>query len=305
MKPAIVRIEMDGLKPLHTGKVREMYDAGDGRLLMVTTDRISAYDHVLASGIPGKGEILTRMSAFWFRGLEGRVPTHFLTDDPDDFPERFAPYRGLLAGRSMLVRSGRRVDFECVVRGFLAGSAWAEYRASGVAAGVRLPPGLRKFARLPEPIFTPATKEEAGHDRNITFEEFEASAGAVLASKLRDMSLGIYRAASAYAIGRGVVIADTKFEFGVVDGEVRLIDEALSPDSSRFWRREEWEGGAEIDPLDKQYVREHLNQTGWDHSSPAPPLPPEIIEGAVARYSEAFRRIVGDDAAPKWEAGRL
>jgi phosphoribosylaminoimidazole-succinocarboxamide synthase len=305
MKPALTQIRMGSLRPLHSGKVREMYDAGDGRLLMVTTDRISAYDHVLASGIPGKGSILNRMSAFWFRGLEGRIPTHFITDDPREFPERFAPYGGILSGRSMLVRAGKRVDFECVVRGFLAGSAWAEYEATGVVAGMRLAPGLGKFAKLGEPIFTPATKEESGHDRNVTYEEFAQAAGGGLAEVLRETSLSIYAAASRYAFERGIVIADTKFEYGIVEGRVTLIDEVLSPDSSRFWRREEWERGAALDPLDKQYVREHLNRVGWDRNPPAPPLPPEIVEGASSRYAEACARIVGDDAAPVWSTERI
>jgi phosphoribosylaminoimidazole-succinocarboxamide synthase len=205
----------------------------------------------------------------------------------------------------MLVRAGKRVDFECVVRGFLAGSAWAEYEATGVVAGMRLAPGLGKFAKLGEPIFTPATKEESGHDRNVTYEEFAQAAGGGLAEVLRETSLSIYAAASRYAFERGIVIADTKFEYGIVEGRVTLIDEVLSPDSSRFWRREEWERGAALDPLDKQYVREHLNRVGWDRNPPAPPLPPEIVEGASSRYAEACARIVGDDAAPVWSTERI
>lgn len=303
MPPAVMHLDLGGLEPAHSGKVRQMYDAGDGRLLMVATDRISAFDHVLASGIPGKGRILNAMSAFWFRGLSRRVPTHFLSDDPDTYPEAFRPFREQLEGRSMLVRAGRRIDFECVVRGYLAGSAWAEYCDSSTVAGLAMPAGLQKFAALPEPLFTPSTKEEQGHDRNITYDEFEAGAGRDLARALRGLSLEIYAAAREYALGRGVVVADTKFEFGLVDGEVTLIDEVLSPDSSRFWRREEWEKGTEIDPLDKQYVREHLNRTGWDHNPPAPALPLEVIEGTLARYTEACLRIVGDDAAPRWRFG--
>jgi len=298
---AVLQPDLGGLRPVHSGKVRQMYDAGNGKLVLVATDRISAFDHVLANGIPGKGAILNKMSAFWFRGFSRRVPTHFLSDDPATYPAPFQPFRTALEGRSMLVRAARRIDFECVVRGYLAGSAWAEYRASAAVAGRAMPAGLRKFAAFPEPLFTPSTKEETGHDRNITNQEFEEAAGAETARRLRDLSLAIYSAARAYALERGVVIADTKFEFGVVDGEITLIDEVLSPDSSRFWRREEWERGGEIDPLDKQYVREHLNRSGWNHEPPVPALPQEIVEGTLARYTEACRRLVGDDAAPRWK----
>jgi len=274
------------------GKVRDIYDLGV-ELLIVATDRLSAFDVVLPTGIPDKGRVLTALSAFWFDHLRGVMPTHFLTADADAFPSALRPYRSALSGRAMIVRKLRRVDLECVVRGYLAGSAWKEYAATGCAAGVPLPGGLRQGDRLAEPIFTPATKAEAGHDENITQAEMARRIGVALAGRLRDTSLAIYRHAAARAEQCGLLLADTKFEFGLDGDQITLIDEVLTPDSSRFWDAAAYAATGSAESYDKQFVRDYLERAGWDKRPPAPALPPEVVAGTRARYLEAFRRFTG------------
>jgi phosphoribosylaminoimidazole-succinocarboxamide synthase len=274
------------------GKVRDIYDLGD-ELLIVATDRLSAFDVVLPTGIPDKGRVLTALSAYWFDRLRDTVLTHFLTADADAFPSSLHPYRSALSGRSMIVRKLRRIDLECVVRGYLAGSAWKEYTATGCAAGVTLPGGLRNGDRLAEPIFTPATKADAGHDENITYAEMARRVGVALAGRLREASLAIYRDAAARAEECGLLLADTKFEFGLDGDRIVLIDEVLTPDSSRFWDAAAYAATGSAESYDKQFVRDYLERTGWDKRPPAPELPPEVVAGTRARYLEAFRRVTG------------
>ena len=274
------------------GKVRDIYDLGV-ELLIVATDRLSAFDVVLPTGIPDKGRVLTALSAYWFEHLRNAVPTHFLTADADAFPSSLHPYRSALSGRSMIVRKLRRIDLECVVRGYLAGSAWKEYAATGCAAGVPLPGGLRNGDRLAEPIFTPATKADAGHDENITHAEMARRVGVALAGRLRETSLAIYRDAAARAEQCGLLLADTKFEFGLDGDRIVLIDEVLTPDSSRFWDVAAYAATGSAESYDKQFVRDYLDRAGWDKRPPAPELPPEVVAGTRARYLEAFRRITG------------
>jgi len=286
---------LPGLPSPRRGKVRDVYDLGD-RLLVVATDRISAFDVVLSPGIPGKGAILTQLSTFWFRKFEAFVPNHLVETDAAAFPPGLAAHAGLLAGRSVLVRKCRVVPFECVARGYLAGSGWKDYRRTGAVCGVPLPPGLSEASRLPEPIFTPATKAEEGHDENVSFETMAGAVGRELASRLRDLTLAIYSAAASYAAERGVIVADTKFEFGLAeDGGVVWIDEALTPDSSRFWPAASWREGGSPPSFDKQFVRDWLETTGWDKTPPAPPLPADVVGGTLARYVEAFRALTGAD----------
>jgi phosphoribosylaminoimidazole-succinocarboxamide synthase len=289
---ALVESRLPGLPPPRRGKVRDVYDLGDA-LLLVATDRLSAYDHVLSPGIPDKGKILTQLSTFWFERLAAIVPHHLLATEPADFPAVLAPHRDQLAGRAVVVRKARVVPFECVARGYLAGSAFREYRESGTACGIPLPPGLDRAARLPEPIFTPATKAESGHDENVSFETMAAAVGDDLAGRLRDLTLALYRAGAAHAADRGLLLADTKLELGIAGGELLLVDEALTPDSSRYWDAARWRPGEEPASFDKQYVRNWLDQSGWDHESPPPELPPEVVAGTRERYLEAFRRLTG------------
>ena len=293
MSTAVSHTELPALPPPKRGKVRDVYDLGD-RLLIVATDRLSAYDHVLSPGIPDKGKILNQLSAFWFARLADVVPHHLLATDPAAFPEPLPALAPLLAGRSALVRRARVVPFECVARGYLAGSGYKEYVAGGGVCGIALPPGLVRASRLPEPIFTPATKAEVGHDENVTFERMAADAGAELAARLRDLTLTLYRRAAAHAAAQGLILADTKFEFGTTDaGELLLIDEALTPDSSRYWDAAQWRPGSEPVSFDKQYVRNWLDASGWDHQAPPPALPDEVVRGTRERYLEAFRRLTG------------
>ena len=292
-----------GLRPWHRGKVRETIDLGD-RLFIVTTDRISAFDCVLPDGLPGKGVLLNRLSAFWLRGFARRLPTHFLSVDEADLPPEFAPHRDALAGRWMLVRKAERVPVECVVRGYLTGSGWAEYQKSGTVCGLPLPKGLKEFDRLPEPLFTPTTKAEQGHDEPLTPAETAELVGADTAAALARRAIEIYRLGSEYALARGIIIADTKFEFGFIDGKLSLIDEVLTPDSSRFWPSESLAGGGPPDPLDKQYVRDYLKRLDWDRNPPAPPLPPAIATEALARYRRAYEVLTEGKAEPQWEAAR-
>jgi phosphoribosylaminoimidazole-succinocarboxamide synthase len=281
------------LPHLYKGKVRDLYDAGEDRLLLVASDRLSAFDVVMAEPIPDKGRVLTGVSAFWFDQLAGVCPSHLISTDPADFPEgaRDVPF---LAGRSMLVRRAEMLKIECIVRGYLTGSAWKEYKASGTMHGTKLPEGLLESSQLPEPVFTPSTKAADGdHDENINFDQAVEIVGADLAEKARDISLELYSKGSALAAEKGILIADTKFELGLVDGELVLADEVLTPDSSRFWPADSWEPGKTPPSFDKQPIRDHLDALDWDKKPPAPPLPPEVVEATTARYREAYERLTG------------
>ena len=290
-----MEIELPGIAPWRRGKVRSVCEAGPGHLVIVATDRLSAYDSILPTPIPGKGEILTRMSAYWMRTLRSAVPHHLVSDDPAAYPKPYAAHAARLAGRSQLVRRAERVDIECVVRGYLTGSGWKEYQRAGVVCGIPLPAGLRDGSRLEPAIFTPATKEEHGHDVNISFEEMACSVGRETAEALRARSVAIYEEARAWAWTRGLVLADTKFEFGRVDGVLTLIDEILSPDSSRYWDRAEYEAGRLLS-FDKQYVRDWLDRSGWNREPPAPSLPGEVVRRTQERYLEALRRLGAEGA---------
>ncbi|RUM88686.1 MAG: phosphoribosylaminoimidazolesuccinocarboxamide synthase [Thermodesulfatator sp.] len=292
MSRALFKTDFKDLPLVSRGKVRDIYDLGD-RLLIVATDRLSAFDVVLPTPIPEKGRILTRMSLFWFDFLQDIVPHHLLTADPEEFPEVLRPYQEILAGRSMVVRKARVLPVECIVRGYLAGSALREYRQSGQVCGIKLPQGLREADPLPEPLFTPSTKATGGeHDVNITFEECARLIGKDLAKKIREISLSLYEKAARYAESRGILIADTKFEFGLVDGDLLLVDEVLTPDSSRFWPREEYVPGRPQKSFDKQFIRDWLEKIGWNKRPPAPEIPPEIVEKTRERYLEALRRLI-------------
>jgi len=293
---ALWETALPGLPPPRRGKVRDVYDLGES-LLIVATDRLSAYDHVLTPPIPGKGKILTQLSTFWFGELGRRVPHHLVETDAARFPAPLAPYSALLAGRAVVVRKARVIPFECVARGYLAGSGHREYVATGRVCGIELPPGLERASRLPRPIFTPATKAAAGHDENVDLATLERALGADLARRLRDLTLELYAVGARRAAERDLLLADTKFEFGQVDGELILIDEVLTPDSSRYWDAARWRPGEEPVSFDKQYVRNWLDSTGWDHQSPPPELPAEVVDGTRARYLEAFRRLTGAEPA--------
>jgi phosphoribosylaminoimidazole-succinocarboxamide synthase len=273
------------------GKVRDVYEAGGGRLLIVATDRISAFDCVMPEGIPGKGAILTQVANFWFHATEDLVPNHLIATDAEAYPAELAPFREQLRGRSVLVAKTEPLPVECVVRGYLAGSGLKEYQATGSVCGIALPEGLKLADRLPEPIFTPATKAESGHDENISFERFAEILGRSRAEELRGLALALYRRGSELAAARGILLADTKFEFGIRDGRVILIDEALTPDSSRYWLAESWVPGVNPPSLDKQYLRDYLESLkDWDKTPPAPHLPAEIVAGIRARYADLAQR---------------
>ena len=288
----ILDTDLPGVELYAKGKVRDVYRL-DGRLLIVATDRISAFDCILPTGIPGKGCVLTQLSIFWFDFLKGIVPTHFITAKTDEYPPAARVFRDQLEGRSMLVKHARMVEIECVARGYLAGSGWKEYRETGAVCGVVLPPGLKESSQLPEPIFTPATKAQSGHDENITFEAMAKLTGADLAARLRDLTLKIYTRASEFARTKGILIADTKLEFGTVEGELILGDEALTPDSSRFWPLATYEPGRPQNSYDKQFVRDYLERIHWPKTPPAPPLPPEIAAKTSEKYKEAYRALTG------------
>ena len=286
-------------RPVYRGKVRDTYDLGD-LLLMVTTDRLSAFDVVLPTGIPDKGAVLTLLSAFWFDRLRDIVPNHLVavvgdveTRDGAPLPAWAKELPPEFSRRSMIVRKAERIDVECIVRGYLSGSAWAEYQRSQSIGGMPLPAGLRESDSFPEPIFTPSTKADTGHDVNISTDQLTDLIGPELVQRLADTSLAIYRAAAEHARGRGIIIADTKLEFGFVDGRLTLIDEVLTPDSSRFWDLETYQPGRPQPSFDKQFVRDWLNQSGWNHEPPAPELPPEIVAATAAKYREAYRRLTG------------
>jgi len=288
----ILETQFTGLDFVARGKVRDIYSL-DGRLLIVATDRISAFDYILQTGIPDKGRVLTQLSVFWFDFLKDVVPTHFLTADPAKYPAALAPYREQLDGRSMLVRRAEMIEVECVARGYLAGSGWKEYRETGKVCGIPLPPGLKESDRLPEPIFTPATKAQSGHDENISFDRMVEVIGEELAGKLRSLTLEIYSKAARYAETRGIIIADTKFEFGF-DGDTLLLgDEVLTPDSSRFWPRATYQPGGPQPSYDKQYVRDYLESIRWNKQPPAPALPAEVARNTSEKYLEAYRALTG------------
>lgn len=287
--PAVLQTSLPGV-PLRRGKVRDVYDLGE-TILLVATDRISAFDWVLPTGIPDKGKVLTQLSAFWFGLLN--EPNHLLTTDVSQMPLPSGAELEPLMGRSTLVRKTQVVPIECVVRGYLSGSGWKEYRAGGAVCGVKLPAGLLESDQLPAPIFTPATKAESGHDENISFDRMVEEIGRPLAEELRRRSLDVYARAAAYARERGIIIADTKFEWGRVGNEVLLIDEVLTPDSSRFWPADAYEPGHGQPSFDKQFVRDWLETTHWDKNSPPPPLPENVVRGTRAKYIEAYERLAG------------
>ena len=274
------------------GKVRDIYDAGE-MLLFIATDRISAFDCILGSGIPCKGQVLTQMSLFWFEFLQGDTPSHVVTGDVQQFPPTLGLYSDILQGRSMLVKKAQMIEVECVARGYLAGSGWKEYREHGTVCSIPLPAGLRDGDRLPEPIFTPATKAQSGHDENVPFAYIAEQLGSDLADRLRGLTLEIYHRASLYAAERGIILADTKFEFGFVDGELTLADEVLTPDSSRYWSADTWKPGGPQPSFDKQFVRDYLETLEWDKKPPAPKLPEEVVLKTSEKYQEAFRRLTG------------
>jgi phosphoribosylaminoimidazole-succinocarboxamide synthase len=295
MTAAVMTTALSGLGPRHQGKVRDIYDLGD-RLLLVATDRVSAFDVVMNEPIPDKGRILTQLSAFWFRHLADLTPNHVISLKVDDFPPACAPHRDLLQGRTMLVKKCRPLPVECIVRGFLSGSGWVEYQKTGAIGGLAFPAGLVESARLPEPVFTPSTKAELGtHDENISFAQMAAVVGADLAARVRDLSLALYRRAQEWAEPRGIILADTKFEFGLADGALILIDEVLTPDSSRFWPQEDYQPGGPQKSYDKQYLRDYLESLGWNKLPPPPPLPPEVIANTRARYLQALKALTGEE----------
>jgi len=292
---ALRDVILPGRAPDYRGKVRDIYELGD-KLLVVATDRVSAYDVILTEGVPGKGRVLTQISRFWFEKLAALVPNHYITTEVAAFPAPFPTHRALLEGRSMLCHRAKRWDVECVVRGYLAGSGWKEYQAGGEVCGVKLPPGLRLSSKLPEPIFTPATKASEGHDENISFDRMVSIVGGETAEKLRAASLAIYRAAADHAESRGLILADTKFEFGERDGVLTWIDEALSPDSSRYWAIDSYREGVAQDSFDKQVIRDYLDSIAWNRTPPPPTLPDAVIEKTAQRYEDALRRITGEPA---------
>jgi phosphoribosylaminoimidazole-succinocarboxamide synthase len=281
-----------GIAPAARGKVRDIYDLGD-KLLIVATDRLSAFDVVMPTPIPDKGRVLTQLSLFWFELLKSVIPNHVL--DAAEFPPPFRAYREQLAGRAMLVKKTQPLPIECVVRGYLSGSGWKEYQAEGKVCGITLPAGLRESEKLPEPIFTPATKASTGHDENIPFERVAEMLGKPLAEKVRAVSLDIYNHAAAYAAPRGVLLADTKFEFGLLGGELIWIDEALTPDSSRFWPAAQYKPGGAQPSFDKQFVRDYLERIQWPKTPPGPELPPDVVAATRAKYREAFRILAGHE----------
>lgn len=291
MNTVIAQTNFPGLKLRGRGKVRDIYEVGDDRLLIVATDRLSAFDVVLPTPIPDKGRVLTQLSLFWFEKLADVVPHHVIS--ADHFGGELAPYADLLEGRGMLVRRTEPVPIECVVRGYISGSGWKDYQQTGGICGIALPKGLRESDRLPEPIFTPSTKATTGHDENISFDEMVARIGLPLAEKLRDTSLTLYRRAAEHAAARGIIIADTKFEFGLLGKELIWIDEALTPDSSRFWPAGEYEPGKAQPSFDKQYVRDYLERIGWNKLPPGPELPADVVTGTKNKYRESYQRITG------------
>ncbi len=289
----LLRTDIPELELYASGKVRDVYRVDNEHLLFIATDRISAFDYVLATGIPNKGKVLTQLSLFWFDLLRDIIPNHLVTADVERYPAVLHPYKEQLRGRSMLVVRADMVAIECVVRGYISGSAWKEYKQAGSVCGISLPKGLRESDQLPEPIFTPATKALSGHDENISFERMAQQAGPALSRELRDLSLKIYQTAADYARQRGIIIADTKFEFGRTAGGLVLADEVLTPDSSRFWPADSYQPGKAQDSFDKQYVRDYLEEIRWNKQPPAPALPAEVALKTSEKYLEAYRRLTG------------
>ena len=286
------------LKLFARGKVRDTYELGPDQLLMVATDRLSAFDHVLPNGIPDRGKVLTQLSIFWFSQTDTFQPNHLVSRMVPDLPSSVKEFRDKLAGRFMIVRKAKRIDFECVVRGYLAGSAWKEYQESQTLAGESMPPGLTESQRLATPIFSPATKAETGHDENITFDQMKKEIGADMANQLRDASLALYKYAAEFSERRGLILADTKFEFGTVGKDLILIDEALTPDSSRYWDSVTYRPGMSPDSYDKQFVRDWLTRSGWDRESEPPRLPDDVVAQTRLRYLTAYQRLVGKQLFP-------
>ena len=296
MSPAktsiILETDLTGVERHGRGKVRDVYSFGD-RLVIIATDRISAFDYILPTGIPGKGKVLTQLSIFWFDFLRDLTPTHFLSANVDEYPQPLPNFREQLEGRSMLVKRAQMIEIECVARGYLSGSGWKEYKQQGTVCGIRLPAGLKESDQLPEPIFTPATKAQSGHDENVSFETVVSLIGEDLAGRLRDLTLNIYSRAAKYAETRGIIIADTKFEFGFVGGELVLGDEVLTPDSSRFWPAESYTPGGPQFSFDKQFVRDYLESIHWNKQPPAPPLPEEVAARTSEKYRQAYQVLTG------------
>lgn len=290
----LLSTDFKDLKLYKRGKVRDVYDLGD-ELLIVSTDRISCFDVVLPTCIPYKGEVLTQLSLFWFGFTKDVCPNHLISTDLDDYPKELAKYRDILKGRSMLVEKVKSIPVECVVRGYLSGSGWREYKETQSICGIKLPQGLRESDKLPQAIFTPATKADVGHDVNVTQRYIENEIGEATATKLKELSLALYKKATQYAESKGIIIADTKFEFGFFDSKIILIDEVLTPDSSRFWPKEGYTPGVSQPSFDKQFVRDYLESLNWNKTLPAPELPKEIIEKTSQKYLEAYRRITGKD----------
>jgi len=293
LDPVLLRTDFPELQLHASGKVRDVYRLDDRHLLFVATDRISAFDYVLATGIPHKGRVLTQVSLFWFEFLREVVPNHLVTADVQSYPASLRRYADQLRGRSMLVMRAEMVPVECVVRGYISGSAWKEYKATGKVCGIELPTGLKESDKLPEPIFTPSTKATTGHDENISFEEMVRVVGRERSEKLRDVTLKIYTKAADYARTRGIIIADTKFEFGITSKGITLADEVLTPDSSRFWPADKYQPGRAQDSYDKQYVRDYLEEIRWNKQPPAPALPPEVARKTSEKYLEAYRQLTG------------
>jgi phosphoribosylaminoimidazole-succinocarboxamide synthase len=290
--PVILETDFTGIERHGRGKVRDVYRV-DGKLLIVASDRISAFDYILPTGIPDKGRVLTQLSIFWFDFLRDLTPTHFLTADVAQYPASLQPYREQLEGRSMLVERAEMIEIECVARGYISGSGWKEYQQHGTVCGIPLPAGLRESDKLPEPIFTPATKAQTGHDENVSFDRVASLIGADLAARLRDLTLAIYDKAARYAETRGIIIADTKFEFGFAGDRLLLGDEVLTPDSSRFWPAETWRPGGPQFSFDKQFVRDYLESIRWNKQPPAPPLPDEVAQKTSEKYRQAYRVLTG------------
>jgi phosphoribosylaminoimidazole-succinocarboxamide synthase len=293
MTTALLQTDLGSLPLTARGKVRDIYALPNDQLLFVATDRISAFDHVLGSGIPDKGRILTQLSLFWFDFLRDTVKNHLLTASTSDYPSPLLPYTTQLQGRSMLVKRAEMFPVECVVRGYLSGSGWKDYQQTGAVCGIKLPQGLRESDRLPEPIFTPAAKNNVGHDENISFDQMVNTIGQKPAEDLRDLTFAIYEKAGTHAASKGLILADTKFEFGLVNGEITLADEVLTPDSSRYWPAETYNPGGAQPSFDKQYVRDYLESIRWNKQAPAPSLPDEVVARTREKYLEAFRLITG------------
>jgi len=293
-KDVLLSTDFKDLKLYKRGKVRDVYDLGD-KLLIVSTDRISCFDVVLPCGIPYKGQVLTSLSCFWFGLIQDIIPGHFITSDINEYPKELQKYKTGLSGRSMLVVKAKSLPVECVVRGYLSGSGWKEYQEKQSVCGIKLPAGLRESDKLPEIIFTPSTKADSGHDMNITQKQAEDLVGVNIAYGLRGVSIDIYKKASDYAIKRGIIIADTKFEFGMHDNKVILIDEVLTPDSSRFWPQDRYQPGRSQPSFDKQFVRDYLESLNWNKTPPAPELPKEIIQKTTQKYLEAYRKLTGEE----------